>query len=65
MPSRRSRSCFLGAGPSKSPPLLLLQSLDVQKVVAKILGQAIFAAERLSGSRLTSADRSKPWVREP
>ena len=65
MPSRRSRSCFLGATPSKSPPSLLLRSWDVRKVVAKMTGQAIYAAERLSGSRLTSADRSKPWVREP
>ena len=51
IPSRRSRSCFLGAAPSKSPPSLLLQSLDVRNVVAKIMGQAILAAERRCGSR--------------
>ena len=64
MRSRRSRSFFLGATPSKSPPSLLLRSWDVRKVVAKILGQTIYAAERLSGSRLTSAEWTKPWVRE-
>jgi hypothetical protein len=56
MLSRRSRSCFLGAAPSKSPPSLLLQSLDVRKHVASYVGQAILAAERLSRRRLTSAD---------
>ena len=64
IPSRRSRSCFLGAAPSKSPPSLLLQSLDVRNVVAKTMGQAILAAERRCGSRLTSAEWTRCWVRE-
>ena len=63
MRSRRSRSCFLVANPSKSPPTLLQRSLDVRNVVAKILGQAILAAKRRCGSRLTSAEWTRCWVR--